>query len=222
MTAATARVGLLVALAMIGGTLSVSLVAEGATAKAAYSVNLTVSDDRPDVGEVVRISGRVSPNAAGRRVEVQGRAAGTGWVTMARPRLNKNSVYKYSVRFNRAGRVEIRVVKPASRKVGAGKSRPRTLHIGRDTAPVITTTSLPTGVVGAAYAGVVETADGRPGRFTIGAGSLPAGLRIDAQRGTITGTPTAPGTSTFTVVFRDPDGRADAQPLSITVVSAAS
>lgn len=86
MNSTTARARLLVALTMIGTTLSTGLLADSATAKDAYSVNLTVSDERPDVGELVGISGRVTPNAAGRRVEVQGRAAGSGLGSRSRRR----------------------------------------------------------------------------------------------------------------------------------------
>ncbi|MEW9550858.1 Ig domain-containing protein [Nonomuraea sp. NPDC050783] len=40
---------------------------------------------------------------------------------------------------------------------------------------------------------------------TVTGGSLPAGLALDRFTGAITGTPAAPGTSTFTVRLRDHD-----------------
>jgi LPXTG-motif cell wall-anchored protein len=44
------------------------------------------------------------------------------------------------------------------------------------------------------------TATGTPGpTFTVTSGALPAGLQLDAVTGAITGTPSAPGTSTFTI-----------------------
>ncbi|MDQ4051505.1 MAG: Ig domain-containing protein [Actinomycetota bacterium] len=212
------RTRILIALLMMAGSFSVALAAESATAAPTFSLNLTVSDLRPEVGEAVRVSGKVTPAAPGKRVKVQGKAAGTGWVTIARPRLNNNSVYRASLRFPREGGVAIRVVKPASRTVAQGVSRERRLRVGAAlTAPVITTTTLPSAAVGSAYSETVETADGRPGAFTIAAGALPAGLSLHDQTGVISGTPTAEGTSSFTVSFRDPDGLSDSQPLSITV-----
>lgn len=218
MNSTTVRARLLMVLLLIAGGFSVALVAKSATAAPTYAINLTVSDTRPEVGETVRLSGKVTPAAAGKRVKVQGKAAGTGWVTISRPVLSKNSTFKATLRFNRAGRVAIRVLKPGSAKVGEGVSRTRYLRVGDlPTAPVIVTTSLPNANVSSPYSATVETADSRPGAFTITAGSLPAGLAIDDQRGVISGTPTTQGTSQFTVTFRDPDGLSDSQALSITV-----
>jgi hypothetical protein len=214
----TVHARLAIALLLIAGSLSVALVAESASAAPRYAVNLTVSDARPDVGEAVRLSGKVVPRAPGKRVLVQGKAAGTGWVTIAKRTLSKSSTYKASVRFPRAGKVSLRVVKAASRKVAGGTSPIRVLRVGADQVPPqITTTSLPAGAVGAEYTATVRTADLRAGSFTIASGALPAGLSLDDQRGTITGTPTTAGTSSFTVRFTDPDGLTDTQPLSIEV-----
>ncbi len=214
----TVHARLAIALLLIAGSLSVALVAESASAAPKYAVNLTVSDARPDVGQAVRLSGKVVPRAPGKRVLVQGKAAGTGWVTIVKRTLSKNSTFKASVRFSRAGKVSLRVVKPGSRKVVGGTSRIRMLRVGADQIPPqITTTSLPAGAVGAAYTATVRTADLRAGSFTIASGALPAGLSLDDQRGTITGTPTTAGTSSFTVRFTDPDGLSDTQPLAIEV-----
>lgn len=214
----TVHARLAIALLLIAGSLSVALVAGSATAAPKYAVNLTVTDSRPDVGESVRLSGKVVPRAPGKRVLVQGKAAGTGWVTMAKRTLSKNSTYKASVRFSRAGTVSLRVVKAGTGRVEGGTSRIRVLRVGADQIPPrITTTSLPAGAIGAAYTATVRTADLRPGSFTIASGALPAGLSLDDQRGTITGTPTTAGTSSFTVRFTDPDGLSDTQPLTIEV-----
>ncbi len=221
MKSTTVRARLLIALLMIAGSLSVALVAEGASAARPYAVNLTVADSRPDVGEAVRLSGKVTPAAPGKRVLVQGKAAGTGWVTVATRTLSKLSTFKLSLRFNRAGRVALRVVKAASRNHPQGVSRIRALQVGADQVPPrITTTTLPAGSVGAAYSATVRTADLRAGAFTVSSGALPAGLVLDDQTGDITGTPTMPGTYSFVVRFTDPDGLSDAQALSITVSNA--
>ncbi|HWQ56097.1 MAG TPA: putative Ig domain-containing protein [Bryobacteraceae bacterium] len=62
----------------------------------------------------------------------------------------------------------------------------------------ITTASLPAGTVGTAYSQTLTATGGTPPyTWTVTAGSLPAGLSLSGA--TIAGTPTAVGTSTFTV-----------------------
>jgi hypothetical protein len=80
----------------------------------------------------------------------------------------------------------------------------------------ITTTSLPNGVNGNAYSQTV-TASGGTGSysFSLASGTLPAGLSLSAS-GTISGTPTAAGTSTFTVSVSDGSTSAT-KILSITI-----
>nr|WP_134006876.1 putative Ig domain-containing protein [Streptomyces sp. 846.5] len=69
------------------------------------------------------------------------------------------------------------------------------------TAPlVITTATLAAGAVHAHYAVTLACSGGlKPYTWTITAGRLPAGLTLNPTTGAITGTPTAKGTSTFTV-----------------------
>lgn len=68
----------------------------------------------------------------------------------------------------------------------------------------INTTSLPAGVVNTAYTSSLQSVGGT-GTLTwsMAPGSLPAGLRLDAATGAITGVPTAAGTSSFTVQVTD-------------------
>jgi hypothetical protein len=68
----------------------------------------------------------------------------------------------------------------------------------------ITTTSLPNAVVGNSYSATVAATGGNlPETFSLASGSsLPSGLSISAA-GAITGTPTAPGTTSFTVQVKD-------------------
>ena len=53
--------------------------------------------------------------------------------------------------------------------------------------------------------------------WSISAGALPQGLNINPINGVISGTPTAAGTSSFTVRVQDAGGLADTQALSITI-----
>ena len=65
----------------------------------------------------------------------------------------------------------------------------------------ITTASLPNGTVGAAYAQTLAASGGSSpySNWTVSTGSLPTGLSLNASSGAISGTPTASGTSHFTV-----------------------
>jgi hypothetical protein len=66
----------------------------------------------------------------------------------------------------------------------------------------ITTTTLPAGTVGASYSQNLQASGGTaPFTWTLASGTLPAGLSWN--NGTISGTPTATGTSTFTVQVAD-------------------
>lgn len=86
-------------------------------------------------------------------------------------------------------------------------------------APGITTTSLPAGRVGTAYGATLAATGGAGGTtWSKPSGSLPAGLSLSSG-GTISGTPTATGTSTFAVKATDAAGRATQRNLSITVTS---
>ena len=67
----------------------------------------------------------------------------------------------------------------------------------------ITTASLPGGTVAVAYSATLTATGGTsPYSWSITTGSLPSGLTLSAT-GNITGTPTAAGTSTFTIQSRD-------------------
>lgn len=71
----------------------------------------------------------------------------------------------------------------------------------------ITTTSLPAGTVGTAYSQNIQTSGGTlPISWSVTSGSLPAGLALAGNSigvGVLSGTPTASGSSTFTVTAKD-------------------
>ena len=83
-------------------------------------------------------------------------------------------------------------------------------------APAITTKSLPNGTVGTAYSQTLAATGSDTITWSIESGSLPAGLSLNESTGEITGTPTAAGTSTFTVKANNNYG-SDSKSLSITI-----
>jgi len=91
------------------------------------------------------------------------------------------------------------------------------------TTPVtITTTSLPAATVGTAYSTRLAASGGMPPySWAVTSGSLPPGLSLSSN-GSITGTPTGQGVSTFTVQVTDsttPTSETATSSLSITVAS---
>ncbi len=85
-------------------------------------------------------------------------------------------------------------------------------------APGISSASLPDGEVGSDYLAAPSVSGGTgPYTWSVSAGSLPAGLSLDAGTGEITGTPTAAGTSTFDLVATDVFGNVATQAESVTV-----
>ena len=81
----------------------------------------------------------------------------------------------------------------------------------------VITTSLPRAVVGSAYSAALEASAGAtPYTWAITVGHLPPGLSLNPATGAITGTPTAPGSSSFTARVTTPGSSGAA--LSATVV----
>jgi hypothetical protein len=85
-------------------------------------------------------------------------------------------------------------------------------------APTITTTSpLPPGTVGAAYAVTLQASGGTlPLAWQLAGGTLPQGLGL-AQAGTISGNPSSVGTFNVLIRVIDADGRAAQRGFSITI-----
>ena len=89
--------------------------------------------------------------------------------------------------------------------------------------PKITTDSLSDGTVGEPYSAKLQ-ATGNNITWSVASGNLPTGLTLESNTGTISGTPTAAGTSTFTVTAENSAGSASKkftiqiahQPIAIT------
>jgi hypothetical protein len=88
----------------------------------------------------------------------------------------------------------------------------------------VTTLSLAVGSVGTAYSQTLQAIGGTPPyTWSISLGSLPAGLSLNANTGTITGVPTTTGTTNFTVKVTDsatPTAGTATAALSITINAA--
>jgi Putative Ig domain len=85
----------------------------------------------------------------------------------------------------------------------------------------ITTTSLPFAVVGTSYSASLTASGGQPPyQWSIGSGSLPAGLTLNASTGILSGSTTQTGTSTFSVKGTDAASHSAQQSLSVVSNSA--
>jgi hypothetical protein len=86
------------------------------------------------------------------------------------------------------------------------------------TSLAITTSSLPAAQTGAVYQGTLAASGGStPYSWSLSTGTLPAGLSLSASSGAISGAPSAPGTSSFTVKVTDSASKTAQQALSILV-----
>jgi uncharacterized protein (TIGR03437 family) len=143
-----------------------------------------------------------------------------------------------------AGTASITVTNP-----DGSVSRPLALTINSSTPPTITTTSLPGGAVGTAYAQKLS-ASGGSGHYVswvLNSGALPPGLTLNATSGSISGTPKDGGGTpkdgsatpkdssgspyTFSIIVKDDNGNVSApqglsisinQPSGLTIVTSAT
>lgn len=84
----------------------------------------------------------------------------------------------------------------------------------------ISTTSLPSGSYGASYSATLRATGcdcTTPYTWSLASGSLPDGLDLDADSGTISGTPVESGTFTFDILVQDSNDHTDTRRYSITV-----
>ncbi|MEA2238853.1 MAG: hypothetical protein QOC81_3577 [Thermoanaerobaculia bacterium] len=88
--------------------------------------------------------------------------------------------------------------------------------------PIITVNpaTLPNGTVGTPYNQIVSASGGTaPYTFAVSSGLLPPPLVLNSATGAITGTPTTPGTYTFTITATDANGCSGSRQYTITITS---
>ena len=104
---------------------------------------------------------------------------------------------------------------------GVGGTATQHESVTVSSAPSITSGVLGGGEVGISYdqTPTVTGGTGSP-TWSVTGGTLPAGLAVDPSTGEITGTPTAAGTSTFTLQVTDGAGAVATQSESVTVAAA--
>lgn len=107
-----------------------------------------------------------------------------------------------------------------SYKVGAVNAKYVAIKVPTASAPAISTPAgaLSGGTVGTSYSATIA-ASNSPTSFAVSVGSLPAGLSIDSS-GVISGTPSAAGTSTFSVTATNATGTSAAVEYTITIAAA--
>jgi len=95
-----------------------------------------------------------------------------------------------------------------------------TLQINNPPAPAIITASLPNGTVGIAYNQTIQATAGlAPFSWSVSAGTLPAGLSLGSSTTnsvTLSGTPTAAASSTFTIQITDAVTQTGTQAYTVT------
>lgn len=86
--------------------------------------------------------------------------------------------------------------------------------------PQVSTSSLPNATATTPYSTTLAATGGsKPFSWKVSKGSLPAGLTLDAASGKISGTPTAPGTTSFTVTVTDAKKATASRDLKLVVAS---
>ncbi len=95
-----------------------------------------------------------------------------------------------------------------------------TLELKAAANPVISTTTLPDGLIDAAYSTTLEVSTPRAGAWSIASGALPAGITLNPTTGSVSGTPSVSGTFAVTFRFTETEsGTSATKTLSLRVFS---
>jgi hypothetical protein len=113
-----------------------------------------------------------------------------------------------------AAAVQVRVV-----SLGVAGSGAYTYNSG----PALLFPAPPGGEVGVAYSDQLTVTGGTsPFTWSVSSGTLPAGLSLGASTGLLSGTPTAAGTASFTVMVTDHSGLTATEPASLVIIAGPS
>lgn len=165
-----------------------------------------------DQGQTVALTASVANDST---------TAGVTWSLTGGGALSSNTTTSVTYTAPASGASNISATVTATSVTDTTKSA--SLSITVTPPPAVTTTSLPNGTVGTAYSQTLAASGGAGAlAWSISAGTLPAGLSLNASTGAITGTPTAIGVSNFTVKVTDHGSPAlnATKALSITIVPA--
>lgn len=204
----------------IGAGMLLALTGLAAPAEAATTRTLSLAANPTTVvaGGTVTFSGVLSKSPTGSSVQIQ-RKVGASWVKVISTSTT-TSGGKYAVKVTQPTTPTVYTYRAASaptKTLAAAYSAKVNIRVIQSPdAPVISTTTLPTGHKGVAYSQPLQ-ATGGAGTWSVSAGALPAGLTLSSG-GVLSGTPTAGGTSGFTVKFTETTGGLfDTQALSLVV-----
>ena len=205
--------------ALVGAVLVVSGLVGPAQATTARTIYIKASPTSTYAGTKVTYSGSVTNTGSGKTVRLQ-RYTGSSWINVVSTTTTSGGAYSLkATMYAKAGTYKMRTVAPKVGSLATAYSRTvsvRSLGVN-PSAPVITTTSLPNADKGVPYSKTL-TRTGDPGTWSVSAGDLPAGITLNASTGALTGTPTAGGTASFTVKYRETSGGLfDAQALTLVV-----
>lgn len=110
--------------ASLGATTTAHAAPDQARKPSAYTVKAKINTQDLNLGEeVVKVRGRVKPRAAGKKVLLQQRKAGSKrWSVIAKAKIKRNGKYLVKDEPSAVGTWEYRVVKRRSRGVKSGRS----------------------------------------------------------------------------------------------------
>jgi uncharacterized repeat protein (TIGR01451 family) len=101
-----------------------------------------------------------------------------------------------------------------------GQSATKATSLAIISGPALSFPAPPSGEIGTAYSDTLTVSGGSgPYTWSVSSGSLPAGITLGSTTGTLSGTPTAPGTSNFTVQVTDTDGHSATEATTLAIIS---
>jgi Putative Ig domain len=102
----------------------------------------------------------------------------------------------------------------------ASSSATKALSVTVNSSLVITTIALPSATLSVPYSATVSASGGTaPYAWTIASGALPSGLVLSSSTGSISGTPAASGTGSFTIQASDASSRVASKAFSIAIAA---